>query len=89
MKDKITDILEATFILAYETDTSVGQCRIAITYAVAESCHQYKQDAIIKASQQTEDHKLHVRGLRNLTGDEPDEEVEYFDEAEVELATHI
>ena len=35
VKNKIADILEET--LAYENDdTSVEQCRIAITYAVAE-----------------------------------------------------
>ena len=83
-------------------DTSVGQSRIAITHAVVAEAwlwlHQCKQDAIIKAFQQTsislcptgkDDHKLYVRGLPDLTIGpwelemESDEEVEFVDEAEI------
>ena len=101
VKDKIADILEES--LTYESDdTSVGQRRIATTHAVAEAwlwLHQCKQDAIIKAVQQTgislcptgkDDHKLYVRGLPDLTVGpwelemESDEEVEFVDEVEIE-----
>ena len=56
---------------------SQGKAKIAITHAVAAAwlwLHQYKQDTIIKAFEQTEislcpsgkdDHKLHVRVWRD------------------------
>jgi len=77
VKDKIGDILEETLVDDPKEDpdsTSVGDRRIAITQAVVAAwswLHQYKQDTVIKAFQQTgislcptgnEDHKLHVRG---------------------------
>ena len=67
VKDKMADISEETETketLAYENDdTSVGQRRIAITYAVAEAwiwLHRYKQDAIIKVSSKPVYHSVRL-----------------------------
>jgi len=110
VKDKIGDILEETLVDDLEENpdsTSVGDRRIAITHAVAAAwswLHQYKQDTIIKAFQQTgislcptgnEVHKLHVRGLPNLIVGpwelelESDEEVEFVDEAEMMSSNRV
>jgi len=77
VKDKIADILEETSSTDQHNIT-VGERRIAITHAIAAAwlwLHQYKQDSIIKAFEQTgislcpsgkDDHKLYVRGLPDL-----------------------
>jgi len=106
VNDQIGDILEETLVDDLEEDPDSTDRRIAITHAVAAAwswLHQYKQDTIIKAFQQTgislcptgnEDHKLHVRGLPNLIVGpwelelEPDEEVEVV-EAEIEPAMDV
>ena len=62
----------------------------------ARCYHQsFQQTSISLCPTGKDDHKLHVRELPNLTVGpwelelESDEEVEYYDEAEVEPATHV
>ena len=102
VKDKIGDILEEVLEGVEETDESVGRRRILITQAVGKAwlwLHTEKKDSIIKSFKQagisltpngTEDTKLYIRGLPDITVGpwqttdalDTDEEVEYMVAAE-------
>ena len=109
VKGKIADILEEKLEVVEERDEGVGRRRILITQEVGEAwlwLHIEKKESIIKSFKQegipispdgTEDTKLYVRGLPDITVGprqmedtwDSDEDVEYMDGVDAELIPDI